>query len=396
MKLAALILLFPGMGFATPSLLPFQGHLTAASGQAIADGPKVVQFKIYDAPVSGNAVWAGEVHKLSVNGGLVNTILGTKTSLSGVDFAESLYLEITVDADGSETITAADPPLLPRQVLLPSVFAVEAAEARELDGSDWSLILDFDEEGDPASGKLKPSVLQENSIPASSIVADNRIVKEQLADESVGTLEIVNGSIKEEDLEVELLRKLNPPGTIQAFAGTTPPDGWLMCDGSVVTQVEYPHLWDAIGTSHGTGGESEGDFNLPDYRGRFLRGTDDPDGPEGEEYAAAGLDPNASDAQRPAMAPNGNAGNRVGSVQADEFKEHAHRLWANRTFVGAGNVGFDHPDAQYRTDISITGRNSNASPAYVNSNAVGRKLMEVSGGPETRPKNANVNFIIKY
>ncbi|MEZ5324651.1 MAG: hypothetical protein R3F19_06280 [Verrucomicrobiales bacterium] len=94
---------------AAPQLLPFQGHLTAADGSALDDvATKVVQFKIYDAPVSGAAVWVGEVHKLSVNAGLVNTVLGTKTAFQDtygpannnrVMFSEPLYIEITVDTD---------------------------------------------------------------------------------------------------------------------------------------------------------------------------------------------------------------------------------------------------------------------------------------------------------
>jgi hypothetical protein len=103
----------------------------------------VVQFKIYDAPVGGTVVWAGEVHKLSVNEGLVNTILGTTTSLAGVDFAKTVYLEITIDADGDDTIGSADPPLLPRQIILPAVFAVEALDARDLDGYDWDVVFTY-------------------------------------------------------------------------------------------------------------------------------------------------------------------------------------------------------------------------------------------------------------
>src|SRR4029450_2976648 len=81
-------------------LLPFQGRHTDADGQAIPDGARLVQFKIYDAPVGGRAVWNGEVQKLSVNGGLVSTLLGTKADLSAVDFNRQIYLELTVDANG--------------------------------------------------------------------------------------------------------------------------------------------------------------------------------------------------------------------------------------------------------------------------------------------------------
>ena len=75
-----------GRSQASTHLLPFQGRLTDANGQAISDGARVVQFKIYDAPVGGRAVWNGEVQKLSVNGGLVSTLLGSKADLSAVDF----------------------------------------------------------------------------------------------------------------------------------------------------------------------------------------------------------------------------------------------------------------------------------------------------------------------
>jgi len=75
-----LILSLAASALAAPPLLHFQRHLSDSKGDVIDSGTKVVQFKIYDAPVSGNAVWTGEVHKLSVNKGLVNTILGTKTA----------------------------------------------------------------------------------------------------------------------------------------------------------------------------------------------------------------------------------------------------------------------------------------------------------------------------
>ncbi len=133
---------------AESKLLPFQGRLTDAAGAAIPDGPKVVEFKMYDAPTGGNLKnWAGEVHKLSVNGGLVNTMLGTKASLGSVDFSTLTYLQITADAQatepGHDIIDAADPPLLPRQSVVPAVFAMEALSSRDgkgLLGQTWGIV----------------------------------------------------------------------------------------------------------------------------------------------------------------------------------------------------------------------------------------------------------------
>ena len=49
--------------------------------------------------------------------------------------------------------------------------------------------------------------------------------------------------------------------------GTTPPIGWLVCDGSAVSRSTYPQLFAAIGTNWGVGDGST-TFNLPDLRGR--------------------------------------------------------------------------------------------------------------------------------
>ena len=56
-------------------------------------------------------------------------------------------------------------------------------------------------------------------------------------------------------------------GVIQMFAGSTPPAGWLLCDGSAVSRTDYATLFAAIGTTWGVGDGST-TFNLPDLRGR--------------------------------------------------------------------------------------------------------------------------------
>jgi len=63
-----------------------------------------------------------------------------------------------------------------------------------------------------------------------------------------------------------------PAGTICAFGGITPPAGWLLCDGSVVSQTTYAALYAAIGTRWVTGTPGAGNFNVPDLRQWFIRG----------------------------------------------------------------------------------------------------------------------------
>jgi len=65
-----------------------------------------------------------------------------------------------------------------------------------------------------------------------------------------------------------------PSGTVFPFAGSAAPYGYLVCDGRQVSRTEYAQLFLSIGTTHGQGNGST-TFNLPDYRGMFLRGRVD-------------------------------------------------------------------------------------------------------------------------
>lgn len=56
-------------------------------------------------------------------------------------------------------------------------------------------------------------------------------------------------------------------GEIIAYAGPTSPNPlWLLCDGSSLLRVDYPDLFNVIGSVYGAADASH--FNLPDLRGR--------------------------------------------------------------------------------------------------------------------------------
>jgi microcystin-dependent protein len=58
-------------------------------------------------------------------------------------------------------------------------------------------------------------------------------------------------------------------GAILPFGGTTPPSGFLACDGSAVSRTTYVTLFGIVGTTFGAGDGST-TFNLPDLRGRTV------------------------------------------------------------------------------------------------------------------------------
>lgn len=189
-----------------------------------------------------------------------------------------------------------------------------------------------------------------------------------------------------------------PVGSVVAFAGKPmhlPPD-WLLCDGQVLDKTLYPELYAVLGTLHGAGYNSQslktGDFNVPDYRGLFLRGVD----------WGRGLDPDRN--TRQAAAVGGQSGDGVGSIQAGATAlphnpwilslsgEHDHRneLFSNLVHANGREV------AQVQaTESKLWGD----APNLTGSKAMllaGSHTHLVSGGDvETRPINVSVFWIIK-
>ena len=69
----------------------------------------------------------------------------------------------------------------------------------------------------------------------------------------------------------------NPPGTILWYASTTPPDGYLVCNGSVISRTDYADLFSVIGTTFGAG-DGTTTFALPNLQAAFIRGAGSQDG----------------------------------------------------------------------------------------------------------------------
>ena len=79
----------------------------------------------------------------------------------------------------------------------------------------------------------------------------------------------------EDDVTPEFIDRLVsvPPGAVFHFAGHEVPDGYLFCNGQVVLQVTYPHLFAVIGTHYNTPETPAGAFAVPDLRDEFIRGA---------------------------------------------------------------------------------------------------------------------------
>ena len=204
---------------------------------------------------------------------------------------------------------------------------------------------------------------------AASLTAGNATTATNL---SGGSISGTTASIT--DRYIDKTGLVMPVGSVQAYVGVADPSGWLICNGRSLLRTSYSDLFAVMGTAYGAADGTH--FNIPDMRGRFVRGTDDPDG-AGSNFSAAGSDPDA--ASRTAANTGGNTGNNVGSSQTDELKSHTHTTDWKTGFGGAGS-----PDTSF------------VRYGHVGNAATDSGSMQSTGGNETRPKNINFNYIIKY
>lgn len=166
-----------------------------------------------------------------------------------------------------------------------------------------------------------------------------------------------------------------PIGTITAYACPLSDDmraalkkeGWLVCDGAVVSANEYPQLSRALAKSWGSGNGAD-TFHLPDLRGVFLRGV-----LSEADAASAWAKRGYEDRQWINAAPVSQ--NLVGTYQRDAIIRHKHDLThvvharGNEVVAQGKNYGFGWP----------------ADPTKENT----------EGANETRPANAFVYYLIK-
>ena len=157
-----------------------------------------------------------------------------------------------------------------------------------------------------------------------------------------------------------------PAGIVSAFAGDTAqiPSGYLLCNGAAISRTDYAALFAAIGTIYGTGDGST-TFNLPDFRGKFLRGYLD--------GTSAALDTAQGDAIRNITGGSAN-------------------LMSNSTSPYSGNGSGPFRNSSDGR-LALVGADDSWVYTCILSFDASRQVPTAS---ENRPANYAVNYIIKY
>jgi microcystin-dependent protein len=212
-----------------------------------------------------------------------------------------------------------------------------------------------------------------------------------------------------------------PTGTVLPFAGTTAPDGWLLCDGTEKSRATYAKLFAVIADTYGVGDGST-TFNVPDMRGVFPRGsgtngTSNYGGvtghtPEGGSLAAKGGQKTAknglsSTASSETTSVSGNK-NQLNNSTGNQSASHSHYAAQLSGQVSPGAIalagsGWNCVNTSAR-DSSHTTSSQTANHAHSFSytgtfSAAGTTpaatVTVASADSETTPASLSLNYIIK-
>ena len=169
-----------------------------------------------------------------------------------------------------------------------------------------------------------------------------------------------------------------PVGVISAFAGSTAPIGYLLCDGSAVSRTTYSALYAIIGTTYGTGNGST-TFNLPDLRSKMIVGVGQGSGLTNRTLASTG-------------------GIESKTLSISEMPSHNHTIT---------DPGHTHSQTTVNDDFNNSGGNPPGFTAdgagsrtwtNISSNTTGITINSTGGGTAFSVMNPflALNYIIKY
>lgn len=149
-------------------------------------------------------------------------------------------------------------------------------------------------------------------------------------------------------------------GFIWHYAGSTIPDGWLVCDGSAISRTTYARLFAAIGTLYGSG-DGTTTFNLPYVAGRTVVGRDITDA----DFNILGLF----------------GGQKNVTLEVTEIPEHTHTQNAhNHTQLQHNHVQNGHNHTQNAHNHTQNAHSHTATFSALAASGANQFIIQTAGG----------------
>ena len=162
----------------------------------------------------------------------------------------------------------------------------------------------------------------------------------------------------------QFLLPTEPTGVIKMYGSSTPPSGYLLCDGAAVSRTTYANLFDVIGTTFGVGDGST-TFNVPDIQRRIPIGWKSGDTVGDNDGVAAG-----SRASSPAHTHTGPSHTHTVPIAINPATDLAIKLAGDgANFTSSKYIQFGGTDTNTHagtlTDAQGTGATGSSSPNWI-------------------------------
>ncbi len=457
-----------------PKFIEYQGSVLDNSGAPLAPTtPRLykMEFRLWSAIEGGTLIWS-EQQFVNVFKGQFTVRLGEgQAAVDAVtpQFAQNELASAFAAKDRFIGITVINPPapnseISPRLALLSAPYALVANQATAViqqQGATSTVVVGaMAYSTQKSSGKASVALSLDKrvnlidatgsgttaTLPSGGSLTELVVIKTDPTTQMVTVMAPGGGKINTDKTSIRLKvrgdsvtlqhigdndwwivkdsRDSTQVGTIIAYAGGTPPSGYLPCDGRSYTHETYQDLYDVIqktwGSSvdlaaptfppsvPGAGTESAGRFNVPNLNRRFLRGFNPGDSGADEDAGA-----------RFAMYFGGS--NTVGSYQQDAIRKHFHTITDeghdHNASIGATGASVPRgwsiaPDSgstkkieaftgggggnSYTMSVATTLADSNAKITATLNVAEATLGSGTRTDTETRPDSAVVRYCIKY
>ncbi len=253
-----------------------------------------------------------------------------------------------------------------------------------------------------ASLAITAAQLAANAVITAKIQND-AVTADKIADNAVGTLQIANDAVNPTKINQTAAAGygFNPPGSVIWYAGNTAPTGYLKANGDSIPN--------GSGTVQGVAADYSGLYaivggSLPDLRGEFIRGFDDGKGTDSGRAIRSTQSHLAESHNHTAATGTDGAHTHVASY--NETGAHTHNIHTAQNPEWDGN--------QYEWTYKANKDNS-TGPNYIGAQTAGAHSHtitvsdtdsvhthnisvqnQVGGGTETRPRNVALLACIKY
>ena len=244
---------------ATNELLPF----------GMGDSPNRIPFEDWNTlPARLTGFQSGiassqQFNYILAQGGIAGYILGQlivdfAQQDATLDNADALYTSLKNALAAFVPGNIADKSILTAKIADAAITTIKIADANVTTGKIDDKAVTTAKLADLAvtAAQLAANAVTNAKIAAGTIAFD-RIASASIASESEAKAGTATNKLMTPQRVAQAITAQIPPsipsGFILPFAGTSIPDGWLICNGAAVSRTEYAALFSAIGTTWGEG-----------------------------------------------------------------------------------------------------------------------------------------------